>query len=282
MKVFTTISEVFDYRTALASNNESVGFVPTMGALHSGHLSLVKQAGKTDKIVAVSIFVNPIQFNDPNDLEKYPRNLDRDLELLNTILQDEDFVFIPEPSEMYPEPVSKVYDFGSIENVMEGSSRHGHFNGVGVVVDRLFRIIQPTNAYFGEKDYQQVAIIRKMVEIENLPVKVVSCPIIREDDGLAMSSRNQLLSDEQRKNAGIIFESLSKSKSLAESHTVQETKDLMSKMIQAKPGFIVLYIEFANETNLETVNSWENKEAIRCFIAVRTGKIRLIDNKKLI
>lgn len=282
MKVFTTISEVLDYRTALASDSESVGFVPTMGALHSGHLSLVKQARKTDKIIAVSIFVNPIQFNDPNDLKKYPRNLEKDLKLLGTILKDEDFVFMPESTEMYPERVNKIYDFGSLGNVMEGASRHGHFNGVGVVVDRLFRIIKPLNAYFGEKDYQQVAIIRKIVEIENLPVNIVSCPIIREDDGLAMSSRNQLLTNDIRKNAGIIFKALSKSRSLAESYSVKETKLLMSKMIQAKPGFIVEYIEFANEMTLETVNSWEGKEAIRCFIAVRTGKIRLIDNKKLV
>lgn len=281
MKVFTTISEARNYRTALAATSMSVGFVPTMGALHNGHLSLVSKASQTDNIVAVSIFVNPIQFNDPKDLEKYPRNLDKDLELLNQILKPEDYVFIPDHKEMYPEPVTKKYDFGSVGNTMEGSARQGHFNGVGVVVDLLFHIIKPDNAFFGEKDYQQIAIIRKMVEIENHPVNIISCPTLRETDGLAMSSRNQLLDSDIRGNAGIIYQVLSSINDLAGSYSIQEAKNLMTQTIQSKPGFNVEYIEIADQNTLTSIDNWTDSEDIRCFIAVSTGKVRLIDNIKI-
>ncbi len=252
-----------------------------MGALHSGHLSLVKQAREENDIVAVSIFVNPIQFNEAKDLKGYPRNTEKDLSLLENLLSSEDFIFVPTVEEMYPKPVDKKYDFGALGEVMEGSSRQGHFNGVGIVVNRLFRIIQPDRAYFGEKDFQQIAIIRKMVELENLQIHIISCPIIREKDGLAMSSRNQLLSSSQRKNAGILFKSLSDAQSLSANHTVQETCKIISRMINAEPEFDVEYVDFVNEATLQSINSWNEADSIRCFLAVRADKIRLIDNIKI-
>ncbi len=281
VKVFNTISETRKYLGALASNNISVGFVPTMGALHPGHLSLVRQAMESNNIVVVSVFVNPIQFNDPKDLQKYPIRLEKDLGLLNNFLSSDDFVFVPSIEEMYPSTVKKKYDFGYLGEVMEGLSRPGHFNGVGIVVDRLFRIVQPERAYFGEKDFQQLAIIRKMVELENHPINIIGCPIIREDDGLAMSSRNQLLSSSLRKNAGVLYQSLLKAQSLSAIHTVEETCELITRMINAMPGFKLEYVEFADERTLRAINNWIETDAIRCFIAVLAGKIRLIDNIKI-
>ena len=281
MKVFKTISETQAYNESLVLHKLELGLVPTMGALHEGHLSLVKKAKKENDAVAVSIFVNPIQFNDPEDLNNYPRDLDKDLDLLSSILEDKDYVFCPNRSEMYPTPVTKVFDFGSLEQVMEGSSRPGHFNGVGIVVERLFRIIEPNRAYFGEKDFQQVAVIRKMVEIERLDIEVVSCPIIREDDGLAMSSRNQLLEPAHRKNAGIINLAINRTAILAKSHTVIETEMIVSEMINSKPGFELEYIKFAEEKTLKTIDNWGESDSVRCFIAVKAGKVRLIDNIKI-
>jgi len=278
MKLFNSISETREYRQALSRENGEPGFVPTMGALHSGHLSLVKRAREECRIVAVSIFVNPIQFNDPNDLVKYPRNIQRDLEMLGEYLSDEDFVFIPGVKEMYPEPVLKKYDFGPLENVMEGSSRPGHFNGVGVVVDRLFRIIEPGRAYFGEKDFQQIAVIKRMTELEKLPVSIIPCPIIREDNGLAKSSRNVLLPPHVRLEAGIIFKALKEAQELSLSKTVAECREILTDMISLKPGFSVEYIVFADEETLQPVSSWEGAVKVRCFIAVKAGGVRLIDN----
>jgi len=281
MKVFNTISETRKYRTALASNNKKIGFIPTMGALHEGHFSLMSKALEEDDQIAVSIFVNPIQFNDPKDLQKYPRCLESDLELLDGLLSEGDFVFIPSVEEMYPVPNKKEFDFGPLGKVMEGFSRQGHFNGVGLVVERLFRIVEPERAYFGEKDFQQLVIIRKVVELEELPVSIVGCPIIREKGGLAMSSRNQLLSRDERKNASVIYRSLEQIKSYTNRHTVQAAKEELTKMIESKPGFKIEYIEFANEKTLEPINGWDQAEVIRCFAAVRVGKVRLIDNMKI-
>jgi pantoate--beta-alanine ligase len=281
MKVFNTISETHTYHHSLVSQQLELGLVPTMGALHEGHLSLVKKAKKENNVVAVSIFVNPIQFNDPEDLNKYPRDLDKDLKMLDSVLEEKDFVFCPDRSEIYPAPVTKVFDFGSLEEVMEGSSRPGHFNGVGVVVERLFRIIQPNRTYFGEKDFQQVAIIRKMVEIEKLDLEVISCPIIREDDGLAMSSRNQLLEPAHRKNAGIINSTINQSAKLAKNHSLVETVNILSGMINSKPGFKLEYMKFAEEKTLLAIDNWEGSDSVRCFIAVKAGKVRLIDNIKV-
>jgi pantoate--beta-alanine ligase len=278
MKVVETISEVKRIRESTLSDCEKLGLIPTMGALHEGHLSLVRQAKRENEVVCVSIFVNPIQFNDKTDLQKYPRDLEADFKILEKILGENDFVFCPNQKEMYPEPVSKRFDFGFLENVMEGQYRPNHFNGVGIVVERLFRIIDPKRAYFGEKDYQQLAVIRKMAEIENLNLDIIGCPIIREDDGLAMSSRNRLLEPELRKEAYIIYRSISRARQIAKVKSVAQTKEEIKKSIQSKSGFVVEYVEFADGTNLRPVNSWDESDSIRCFAAVMAGSIRLIDN----
>jgi len=209
MKIFENINTSRDYVQSIKNQKLSLGFVPTMGALHEGHLSLVRKAKSENNCLAISIFVNPIQFNNPSDLRNYPRTVQADLELLKNILTDRDFVFIPSVSDMYPQPVKTQYDFGSLAQVMEGSARPGHFNGVGVVINRLYRIIEPDTMYFGEKDFQQLAIIRRLTAIEQLPVKIVPCPIIREADGLAMSSRNVRLTPDHRQAAPAIFATLS-------------------------------------------------------------------------
>ncbi len=249
-----------------------------MGALHEGHLSLVSKAKDENDVVAVSIFVNPIQFNDPKDLKKYPRNLEKDLNILSSILGDKDYVFCPDSSEMYPETVPKVFDFGPLANVMEGASRPGHFNGVGIVVERLFRIVMPHRAYFGEKDFQQVAVIRKMAEIEKIKLEIISCSTIREADGLAMSSRNQLLNPDLRKNAGIIYQSVQLATDLAKTNKPEETSNIITDLINAKSGFEVEYLIFADENSLNTIDHWDESDSIRCFAAVKAGKVRLIDN----
>src|SRR5690554_1193475 len=203
MILVKTIKELKEYLGELRKNG-SVGLIPTMGALHNGHLSLVNEAVRENPVVVVSIFVNPTQFNDPNDLRRYPRNLDADLKMLEPTGCD--LVFAPEAEEIYPEPDSyrEKFDFGQLEKVMEGKHRPGHFNGVAQVVSKLFHIVEPNKAYFGLKDFQQLAIIKKMVQMLKMPVEIVPCPIIREESGLAMSSRNELLSAEERKNAALI------------------------------------------------------------------------------
>jgi pantoate--beta-alanine ligase len=278
MKVFKTIKETSDYCNYLKTRGCQTGLVPTMGALHKGHLSLVEKASIENEVTAVSIFVNPIQFNDHGDLIKYPRDLGKDLDILCPYMDDEDFVFCPDVDEMYPEPVKKKYDFGRIAEVMEGSFRPGHFNGVGVVVEKLFRIITPERAYFGEKDFQQLAIIRKMTSLEKLDIDIIGCPIVRESDGLAMSSRNQLLDAEARRRAGIIYKTISSAKKLSLGNTVAKTKELIIDMINSYSGFEVEYVEFADEKSLEPLDSWNDSRKIRCFIAVRAGNVRLIDN----
>lgn len=281
MKVFNTITEARLYYNSLQTRQFKLGLVPTMGALHEGHLSLVSKAKEENDLVAVSIFVNPIQFNDPKDLKKYPRDLDKDLNMLSSILGENDYVFCPDNGEMYPDSVSKVFDFGPLEMVMEGASRPGHFNGVGIVVERLFRIIMPDRAYFGEKDFQQVAVIKKMTEIEELEVEIVSCPIIRETNGLAMSSRNTLLDLNTRENAGNIYQSVNLASKLAETNNPEETSEIITGLINSKPGFKVEYLIFADENSLRTIENWDETDSIRCFAAVRAGKVRLIDNIKI-
>lgn len=254
----------------------SIGFVPTMGALHQGHLSLVEQAGRQSDCVVVSIFVNPTQFNDKADLERYPRDLQKDVDLLaSTSCQ---LVFAPEVQEIYPEPDNRQFDFGVLEQVMEGKFRPGHFNGVAQVVSRLFEIIEPDKAFFGQKDFQQLAIINEMVRKLKLKVEIVSCPIIREADGLAMSSRNMLLSGEQRKNAALIsatlFEAVNKSNTLS----VEELCRWVIDRINENEYLNTEYFEIVNSTTLLPVKSWnENCTKVGC-IAVHCGKVRLIDN----
>jgi pantoate--beta-alanine ligase len=253
-----------------------VGFVPTMGALHSGHISLVKQAVNENRVVVVSIFVNPNQFNDANDLKRYPRNLEADLKLLEPTGCE--LVFAPNAEEIYPEPDTRKFDFGQLEQVMEGKHRPGHFNGVAQVVSRLFEIVEPHKAYFGLKDFQQLAIINKLVKMMKLPVEVVPCDIIREKNGLAMSSRNELLTAEERQNAALIYETLTNARKLTGEKSVSDLKNRVIETINKNPFLNVEYFEIVDSENLQPVKSWSDKgKKIGC-IAVLCGKVRLIDN----
>ncbi len=275
MVLVKTIKELKKQLNALREKG-GVGFVPTMGALHSGHISLVNQAVHENQVVVVSIFVNPNQFNDASDLKRYPRNLEADLKLLEPTGCD--LVFAPEAEEIYPEPDTRIFDFGPLEQVMEGKHRPGHFNGVAQVVSRLFEIVKPDKAYFGLKDFQQLAIINQLVRMLKLPVEIVPCSIIREKNGLAMSSRNELLSAEERENAALIFKTLSRAKNLAGTISVRELKNEVIETINKNPFLNVEYFEIVDFENLQPVKSWSEKgKKIGC-IAVFCGKVRLIDN----
>jgi len=278
MKVLETIDAVRKYSRTIHNLNHTIGFVPTMGALHEGHLSLVRRAVHENNRVAVSIFVNPIQFNNHADLVNYPRNIGADLELLKPILGNDDFVFVPSVTEMYPTPDNRIFNFGPLAEVMEGSSRPGHFNGVGIVVSKLLRIIEPDNAYFGEKDFQQLAIIRRMLDIEKLLSNIIPCEIIRETDGLAMSSRNARLTPEHRKTAPLIFKTLTEAVAKTASSSPAELKQFITSTLDQTGLLKVEYVEFADEFTLAPVTAWEESAHIRCFIAVQAGDVRLIDN----
>lgn len=257
-------------------SSASIGFVPTMGALHNGHLSLVKQAVADTDVVVTSIFVNPTQFNDPKDLERYPRNLDADLQLLGKTGCH--IVFAPGIKDIYPEPDKRKFNFGLLETVMEGKHRPGHFNGVAQVVSKLFEIVNPNKAYFGLKDFQQLAIIKNMVAQLNLPVEIVPCPIVREESGLAMSSRNELLSADERKNAALISETLFKAKELAAGKSVNELKNWIFETINKNKYLTVEYVDIVDENQLQPIMDWDEKVATVCCAAVFCGKVRLIDN----
>ena len=280
MKTFDTIKEISDYLTRQKQQGLSTGFVPTMGALHEGHLSLMRRAKAENDLLAVSVFVNPIQFNNAQDLEKYPRDLEKDKKLLEQVGCD--VLFAPGVEEMYPEPETTVYDFGPLEQVMEGASRKGHFNGVAVVVRKLFDIIGPQKAYFGEKDFQQLAIIKELVRKYKLPVEIVPCPIVREKDGLAMSSRNERLTDEERKIAPEIYRILKEAKNKAASMSPAELKMWVQQKFAAEPRFRLDYFEIADDTYLQPVTSWNENTGIMGFVAVFLGNVRLIDNIRFI
>ena len=275
MKLVSTIQELQTEIQRLA-DGKTVGFVPTMGALHQGHISLVKQAVSETPVVVVSIFVNPTQFNDPNDLECYPRTLENDMKLLEPTGCS--IVFAPNAKEVYPEPDKRKFNFGKLEEVMEGKHRPGHFNGVAQVVSRLFDIVKPTKAYFGLKDFQQLGIVKNMVKQLQLPVEIVPCAIIREESGLAMSSRNELLTEEQRKNAAVISETLFKAKELKGQKSVQEIADWVTETINKNPFLDVEYFEIVDDEQLQPVNNWDEKSTKVGCVAVFCGKIRLIDN----
>lgn len=276
MEIIKLVADTKAKISQFKKEGKSIGFVPTMGALHDGHLSLAARSVEENDITVVSIFVNPTQFNNPNDLKTYPRCVEEDLEKLSKY--NPDLIFIPEVEEIYPEPDTRVFDFGHLDHVMEGKNRPGHFNGVAQVVSKLFDIVSPDNAYFGQKDFQQVAVIKQMVKDLKLSVNIVPCPIIREKDGLAMSSRNLLLSEVQRKNASKISETLFKACNLAAELSVNELKDWVVDEINKNPYLSVEYFEIVDDTYLEQVNSWkENNVKIGC-ITVQVGKIRLIDN----
>ncbi len=254
----------------------TVGLVPTMGALHAGHISLVSRAVSENSATVVSVFVNPTQFNDANDLKRYPRNLEADMELLRPTGCN--IVFAPEVEEIYPKPDTRKFDFGALEKIMEGKHRPGHFNGVGQVVSKLFDIVNPHKAYFGLKDFQQLAVIKKLVKMMESPVEIVPSPIIREKNGLAMSSRNELLPKEARENAGLIFKTLTEAKNLTGRKSVEELKKWVIATINKNHWLNVEYFEVVDDENLRPVKSWEEKSNKVGCIAVHAGHIRLIDN----
>lgn len=275
----TTIKDLQILLQKVRSENKTIGFVPTMGALHSGHLSLVAAANSQTNQVVVSIFVNPTQFNNAEDLKKYPKNLTNDVQFIredypNTI------IFAPEVAEMYARgEIRERFDFEGIEKVMEGAFRQGHFDGVGTVVKQLFSIVQPDKAFFGEKDYQQLAIIKKLVTITKQPVQIIACPTEREPNGLAKSSRNQRLNEQQKQQAGIIFEGLSEMKASFSFNTqASSLKQLFKERIQAVEGFDLEYIEISNQDTLQPVECFTENTKYRAFAAVYVGEVRLIDN----
>lgn len=278
MKLIKTIKELHREILPLRAANKTVGFVPTMGALHEGHLSLVKQCLADNDVCVVSIFVNPTQFNDKEDLKKYPRNVEKDCRLLNTISENL-IVFNPSESEVYPEPDTRIFNFGQLDKVMEGKFRPGHFNGVAQVVSRLFDIVKPDRAYFGEKDFQQLAIIRHMVRQLKLDVQIVPMPIIREQSGLALSSRNARLTDVQRASAVNISKILFKSRNEMYKHlTIAETIKKVTDQINAVQNLEVEYFEIVDGTTLQPLNDWSESEYVVGCIAVFCGEVRLIDN----
>ena len=278
MKVIYTVA---DLRSALANHKgEQIGFVPTMGALHAGHLSLVERARKECSVVVVSIFVNPTQFNDKGDLAAYPRTLPADLELLSPI--GPDYVFAPSVEEVYPTPDTREFDFGMVDKVMEGASRPGHFNGVGQVVSKLFDFVEPHKAYFGEKDFQQIAVIKELVRQMGSPVEIVECPIVRDADGLALSSRNTLLDEAHRAAAPHIYATLRKAvERKAEFATPAEMVAWVEEEINKNPLLKCIYFEVVDALSMQSVAEWTNDCNTQGCIAVQCGSVRLIDNIKV-
>jgi pantoate--beta-alanine ligase len=279
MKLIQTIDELQKELEILRNEGKTIGLVPTMGALHEGHASLVRRAVVENDVVVVSDFVNPTQFNDPNDLLKYPRTLDADCDLLER--EGAKIVFAPSVDEMYPEPDTRQFSYAPLDTVMEGKYRPGHFNGVCQIVSKLFMIVGPDRAYFGEKDFQQLAIIREMVKSLEMPVQIVGCPIVREFDGLALSSRNARLSDIERKQALNISKTLFDSVKFAENHTVVETQQMVENAIRNADGLELEYFEIVDGNTLQKITAWEDTNyAVGC-ITVFCGDVRLIDNIKL-
>jgi pantoate--beta-alanine ligase len=276
MNILHTISELKSILDRHRSNREQIGLVPTMGALHDGHLQLVQRCVRENRVCVVSIFVNPTQFNDMSDLQAYPRTPDQDAQLLRNAGCH--YLFMPSAEEMYPEPDTRVFDFGALEQVMEGRFRPGHFNGVAQIVSKLFEVVQPDLAYFGEKDFQQLAIIRKMTSDKNYPVEIVPCPIVREKDGLAMSSRNRRLSTTEREKAPLIAELLFKSRTFVSDKSIHETRTFVRDGLSSDPTFRLEYFEIVDGLNLQPVNNWLESDYIVGCIAVYCGSVRLIDN----
>ena len=278
MKLVHTVQELRAELDIQRKAGKKIGLVPTMGALHEGHASLVRRAVAENEIVVVSDFVNPTQFNDKNDLLKYPRTLEADCELLEK--EGAAYVFAPSVEEVYPEPDTRQFSYAPLDTVMEGKYRPGHFNGVCQIVSKLFMMVEPDKAYFGEKDFQQLAIIREMVKQMNFPLEIVGCPIVREADGLALSSRNARLSEEERQQALNISKTLFASKEYATSHTVEETQKFVEESIAASEGLELEYFELVDGTTLQKISTWdETNYAVGC-ITVYCGEVRLIDNIK--
>lgn len=276
MEIFKSITETQTVLAEHRSRGHKIGFVPTMGALHNGHISLVERAVVENDIVVVSIFVNPTQFNDKSDLKNYPRTPEADAKLLEDA--GVHYIFTPSEQEIYPEPDTRVFDFGLLDKVMEGTHRPGHFNGVAQIVSKLFEIVKPDKAYFGQKDFQQLAIIRRMVKMLNLTVEIVSCPIVREADGLAMSSRNLLLLPEKRRSAPLISKTLFEARNKLNVIPVKDLIGWVISTINKDPNLAVEYFELSNAETLAPVSSWDEANSIVGCIAVKAGSVRLIDN----
>ena len=276
-------SSLSDLEQAISSlsNDCKIGLVPTMGALHQGHISLVKTAFKYTDTIIVSIFVNPVQFNNPDDLKRYPRTVEADCRLLEDA--GTTIVFIPSVEDIYPEPDNREFDLGGLDSAGEGPRRPGHFNGVAKVVTRLFDLTKPSYAFFGEKDFQQLAIIKYFTQKLGYPLEIIPCPIFREGDGLAMSSRNRLLNPEQRKAAPAIFKALSNASRLAGQRELKpvELIDVTTKEINKSNQLNTEYVEIVNSLTLQPVSSWDEAGEIQMWTAVFAGEIRLIDNIKL-
>lgn len=280
MKSIKCVKELGEYITALKNDGKSIGLVPTMGALHEGHMQLVKKAVAENDVAVVSVFVNPTQFNDKNDLAKYPRTLEADAELLESAGCK--VMFAPAPEDIYsPEELSSrfEFDFGGLDLVMEGKQRPGHFNGVVQIVSKLFSLVKPDRAYFGEKDFQQLAIIRRMVKVLKFDdITIVGCPIVRQPDGLARSSRNALLSDEQRKTAANIYAVLNEGKSFFNMTSVNELKESTIAAINRHEGLEVEYFDIVDGDTLQSIEKWEDADYVVGCITVYCGSVRLIDN----
>ncbi|MCL1943022.1 MAG: pantoate--beta-alanine ligase [Candidatus Azobacteroides sp.] len=276
MKVIHTISELQKEISSLKSEGKTIGLVPTMGALHQGHISLVRRCVDENDVCVVSIFVNPTQFNDKNDFLHYPHTFKDDRELLNE--NGCSIIFAPSEQEMYPQPDTRVFDFGLLDKVMEGKFRPGHFNGVAQIVSKLFDAVTPDKAYFGTKDFQQSVVIKAMVKQLNYPVKIIECPIVREPDGLAMSSRNMRLTFNQRQIAVKISQALNKSRNFAAEKPISEIIDRVTNEINSEPMLKVEYFDIVDGNTLMPVTDWNDSDYIVGCIAVFCGEVRLIDN----
>ena len=278
MNTIRTVEELGRQISAARALGRTIGLVPTMGALHEGHLSLIERARRDNDIVVVSVFVNPTQFNNPDDLRTYPRTEEADLEKLRAA--GVDIAFVPTVEEVYPEPDNRVFELGPVAEVMEGAMRPGHFNGVAQVVSKLFAMTRPTRAYFGEKDFQQIAVIRKMVQLEGFDLDIIACPIKREADGLAMSSRNVRLTPEQRQLAPVIHRTLEGSLSWAIDHSVESTKKYVIDTINSFDGLDVEYYEIVDADTMQPIKDWKDCTVAVGCVTVYCGDVRLIDNIK--
>jgi len=277
MILIETIEKLKEVLFRVKSNGKTIGLVPTMGALHDGHISLIKKAKSENQVVVVSIFVNPVQFDNLNDLEKYPRNLEKDLLMIEGIT---DIVFAPSEKEIFPITPDEKYDFGELDKILEGASRPGHFNGVATIVKRLFDFVQPDKAYFGEKDFQQLAIIRELVKQNKMDISIVACPVVREPNGLAMSSRNQLLSFAKRNIAAKIYNTIKKSH---EQYTpnVKKINDFVISEIKKLEPITLDYFAIVDESTFQPLNSMEDAKGVIACVAYVIGEVRLIDSIRL-
>jgi len=281
MLIFTNQAALLEYLQPFYTQNISIGLVPTMGALHEGHLSLLQNSINENKLTVISIFVNPTQFNNANDLEKYPRNLEKDIEKIEVLSKDI-LIFAPSVNDIYEgKIVSASFDYDGLEHQMEGKHRLGHFNGVGTIVKKLFDIVQPTRAYFGEKDFQQLQIVKKLVEKQKMKVEIIGIPIYREKNGLAMSSRNERLTDSEKEKAGVIFKILNQSKILFETKSAIEVEKWVESEFKKQTHFRLEYFEIADEKTLKSCIRKNKNTKYRAFIAVFVNEIRLIDTISL-